>query len=235
VSSQPSSYLSATSAFVGMLLLGQGCMIDGWPEMVVYTVTCESGAIIHRDKLGNEASKRSCLNDEVCIEISEYEAVCRLESKCEDPPAPGLCEENTKLIICSPADGHLARIDCSPGRCEPNTTAGARCVDQDAIPCSETQCDGTDVLHCINGFTLRSKACPASPAYAAGICRKNSDGALVCAQPEADACDGTYVEHCEGDAALRCSAGFVWKHDCPTNMRCALKDYGGTKLPVCGE
>lgn len=212
-----------------------GCMLDGWPEAIRYKATCESRTVVHRTDLGVVVSERSCESDEICLEVSEYEAVCRLSTKCHAPPAPGKCESTTELVICSPADGYLARIDCSPGRCEANTTAGARCVDQDAVPCDKTTCADADVLDCLNGFTHRRAACPASPAYASGVCRENSEGALVCAQPEAAPCDGTYAEQCDGNDALRCSAGFVWRHQCPDGMHCISKVYGEVALPVCAE
>lgn len=205
---------------------------------------CESNVVVTRDAEGREYSRQPCAKDEQCFAFTEERAECRLNERCADPPAPPECR-GYSLVYCAPGEAFLSRVNCGdrgdgkPGRCEPATTAGARCVDADAKPCQHNTCDGADKLLCKNGFTERWPACTSERDLAAGgTCRVNHEDQPVCAQPGAARCDpASYkTSHCQGEEIVSCRDGFIWRHPCPQGTTCELKQYGEenpTYLPVC--
>jgi hypothetical protein len=197
--------------------------------------SCEANAVVTRDPDGVELFRRACAADEQCFAFTEKKATCRLQERCADPPAPHECRVDS-LVYCERGEAFLSRINC-PGRCEPNTSAGPRCVDLHAKACQEDACDGGDKLLCRNGFTARFAACLEADKAAGGTCRLNHDEP-VCAQPDAARCDAASYKkrHCQGAEIVSCRKGFIWRHRCPEGTTCILERYGKsnpTYHPVC--
>jgi hypothetical protein len=227
-----------TFLFVGVLgIAGCDWMIEDCCHAIPMIESCESNTVVTRDPDGQEFSREVCAQDEQCFAFTEEKAGCRLKERCASPPAPPECRGDD-LIYCASNETFLSRVDCT-GRCEPNTAAGARCVDLDAKPCQKDACDGDDKLVCSEGFTARSPVCPLdSDRAVGGTCRINHEDKPVCAQPDAPRCDAsTYKKsHCQGAEIVSCRDGFIWRHRCPDGTTCHLKQYGKTNPtyhPVC--
>lgn len=227
------------------LLTTTGCpeWLDNCCHSIPMIESCESNTVVTRDPEGKEHYREECASDEQCLAFTEERAECRLQERCTDPPTPPECRGDD-LVFCVTDEHYLSRSSCherygqQQGRCEPNTTAGARCVDLDAAPCTIDACDGDDKLLCKDGFTDRSPACTFEWDQAAGgTCRINHEDAPVCGQPAAPRCGPLgYAEHCEGTQIVSCRDGFIWRHDCAEGTSCRLKRYGKTNptyWPVC--
>lgn len=122
---------------------------------------------------------------------------------------------------------------CDAGRRCFDEEGGARCRNNDYVPCDENtfvdRCERNSIVTCWNGEE-RNQDCGA-----AQYCVERDVGPR-CAPVGTEACDpDSYPPHCDGDFAYLCSPGLMWeiKTDCsrkgsPGIMTCEMFD-----LPAC--